>query len=793
VQPITNGTRSNVTTTYEIPTFLNEPPQPLELVAALDRITPEPHALTLHCTSKRYLPTLHNYYGSLTETVWDEPTAGQPVTIRLDFLTDEIIRIRYAPGDSVPSNDTPMVVGTFDARPAIDITEAADQVRIQTTAVEVTVIREPWQLLISDRHGKRIFSTRATDIEAFRRPEEQWNPAQQRWIFYHRYAYPLGHIQESSHRRAFLSLDLHYDEHIYGFGESYGRLDKRETQQTLWLQEAFGNASPAAYKRTPFYISTQGYGLFLNTANAVRAHIGDLEHTALSLAVDDTTALDLYVMVAPTPAHILPLYTRITGQPAVPPKWTFGLWMARISYNSQTQVEQVAADLRAHRIPCDVIHIDTNWYKNDWECDLEFCDEKFPDPKGMMDRLREQGFRVSLWQWPNMILTSPMFHEARERGFLVTQKNGQPYLFPGFYADASYIDYSNPAAVEWMQAKFAKLFALGVAAIKVDFGEGGMPDAHYHNLPSESAHGLYPLLYNKAIWEITERTFGQGKAVVWARAAWAGSQRYPIHWSGDGISRFEDLACVVRAALSFGLSGFPFYSHDIGGFAGLPDAALYIRWAQLGFFSSHTRAHGTPPREPWHFGEQAESIFRAFAELRYRLLPYIYHEAVECGRTSLPMLRALVLDYPDDPNTFTLDDQYLFGSSLLVAPILDESNRRRVYLPEGTWIDWWSHEAVTGGRWITVECPLEQMPIWMKAGAIIPLGPVIQHTDQPQTALTVLLVHPGRESTLSLHEEDAADLSLRYRRVDDGYTIEASDPARPIDLIVIEYKANAVS
>jgi len=713
--------------TYLLPTFLDAEPIPVELVSELESYAVQGASVVLRCKTLRYNPIIFNYYGTPVETVFDAPTPGAVVTIQLDFCTADIVRVRIAHGESIPAHDTPMVVNDFADRIMPKINENDKSVSFQTDALHIEVTREPFQLRAFNADGTLLFATKPIDIDALRRPTDQWNPPQQRWIFLHRYAYPLGF---SDRQHAFISCDLRHDEHIYGFGESYGRIDKRDTPQTLWIQEAFGNASPATYKRTPFYMSTRGYGLFLNSANAIRAHIGDREHSALSLIVDATDLLDFYLINGPHLTDILPRYTSITGAPAIPPYWSFGLWMSRITYTSRAQVEEVAAKLRERRIPCDVIHLDTGWYENDWECDLKFGETNFPQPEVMLANLREQGFKVSVWQWPNVTITSPMFAEASDNGYLVKRANGQPYLMSGFAPEAGYIDYSNPAAVAWIQEKFRALFRLGVAAIKVDFGEGAQPDAVYHGMSGAEAHNLYPLLYNKAIFEVTEEYFGKGNALIWARSAWAGSQRYPIHWSGDGVARYEDLASVLRAMLNMGLSGFPFYSHDIGGFSGLPDPALFIRWAQLGFFSSHARIHGTPPREPWEFGEEAERIFREFDELRYRLLPYIYSEALECGKSSLPMVRALVLDYQDDPTVYGIEDQYLFGRSILVAPILNDSTRRRVYLPRGKWFDYWTKQAVEGPCWLTVNAPLDRIPLYIKDGAAIPYGPLIQHTAE---------------------------------------------------------------
>jgi len=758
---------------------------PVELASELVQLDVDGHSVRVHCATQHYEPEVFDYYGTLCETILTPATTGRPFVIQLDVCTDAIVRMRMAPeGEPFPP-PTPMVVGQFDGPTHFQLHRAGDRVTIETALLRLEIVHEPLQLLIYDRDGNLIWATRALDIACLRRPEVQWNPAENRWLFYHRYAYPLGWAAHGGIQRAFLSSDLHYDEHIYGFGEGFGRLDKRETRQRLWNVEAFGNASPGAYKKIPFFMSTRGYGLFLNTSNAVTAHVGDLESTALSLIVDDATSLDLYWIFGPRLAEILPRYTAITGAPALPPKWSFGLWMGRISYNRQEQVEQVAADLRSHRIPCDVIHIDTDWYERDWECDLEFGRSKFPDPAGMLARLRAQGFRVSLWQWPNLIVGTQMFQEGRERGYLARRSNGHPYLFPGFAGDAGFIDYSNPAAVAWVQEKFRALFEQGVAAIKVDFGEGAAPVAHYAGAPGAAMHNLYALLYNQALFAVTEAFHGTGRAVIWARAAWAGSQRYPLHWSGDGLARFEDLACVVRAALSFGLSGFPFYSHDIGGFSGLPTPELYVRWAQLGFFSSHARCHGAPPREPWAYGEVAEAIFRQYAELRYRLLPYIYSEAVHCSQQSEPFLRPLVLDWQDDPTTLTLDDQYLFGRSLLVAPILDERNRRRVYLPAGRWVAYWTKEVLAGGRWIEVDAPLDVLPIYVKAGALLPYGPLMQHTDEhPLDPLTLELYLPDSAGEYTIYEETHAPLTVRYRRHANRLTLEVGAARGAVEVVI---------
>jgi alpha-D-xyloside xylohydrolase len=638
-----------------------------------------------------------------------------------------------------------MLVGSPEPDVRLTVTESAGGVEVSTPAMTLTVVRDPWRLELRDRAGELLWATKPVDIDGLARPRNQWNPPEQRWLFLHRYAYPLGSTVEGP-ARVFGSFDLRHDEHVVGFGESFGRFDKVGTTQTLWLQEAFGNAGPASYKQVPFYVSSRGHGVFVHTSNALRFDVGSREHAALSVVVQDAGALDLFVIAGP-PRQVLARYAALTGPPALPPRWSFGFWLGRITYSSQEEVERVAREVREHAIPCDVIHVDTGWFTKDYTCDLRFSPDRFPDPAAMTATLRELGLRVCLWQWPNYNVASPLFDEGVAAGHLALRPSGHAYTFAGGYGqDAALVDFSNPDAVAWYRDKLAALFAMGVAAIKVDYGEGAPPSARYAGVDAAAMHNLYPLLYQDAVWSATQDAY-PGEAVIWARAGWAGSQRYPIHWSGDGVARFEDLACVVRSALSIGMSGFPFYSHDVGGFSGNPSPELWIRWMQLGAFSSHVRAHGSPPREPWEYGEQAEELTRRYLELRYRLLPYLWTESVAAVADGTPVVRPLLLDDPDDPVCWDVDDQYLFGRSLLVAPILEAGRTgRRVYLPRGTWFDLWTGEAFDGGRFVQVQAPLETLPVFVRAGSVLPLGPVQQHVDE----------HPCDPLTLHLYGPDAS-------------------------------------
>ncbi len=763
-----------MTQTYEQATFLPET-RPVHLIQELISFEVKESSATLRCKSGLYQPQRYNFYGTICEATFFPPESSEDITVKIDFCTPHILRIRWGIGEQVPTLDTPMVVGRFDQPVDVRVKEDDYSVCFSSEAVTLRVIREPWQLILTNTNGKILWQTRPVDIEPLRRPKYQWNPPQERWLFLHRYAYPCG-LTAIGQPCVFASFDLHYDEHIFGFGEDFGRLDKRNIEKRLWIQEGFGNASPAAYKQTPFYVSTRGYGLFVNTSNAIRFDVGQREHTALSILVQDTEWMDFYLIAGETIKDILPRYTAITGQPGVPPPWSFGLWMSRITYTHQTEVEQVAEQLRQHQIPCDVIHLDTGWYEQEWVCDLKFSPTRFPDPAGMMRRLRDKGFRISVWQLPNLVIESELFDEAAQKGYLAKRPVDKPYLFSGFLSDAGLLDYSNPEAVAWIKEKFKSLFDLGVSAIKADFGEGAPPDAMYHSVEGHAMHNLFPLLYNRAVFEASEEYFGKGNAVIWARSAWAGSQRYPLHWSGDGIARFEDLACVLRSALNFGLSGFPFYSHDVGGFSGLPNPQLYARWIQLGVFSSHVRCHGQPPREPWEYGEEVEDIFRKYLQFRYRLLPYILTEAAECGKTSLPFLRALALEFPHDPVALMIEDEYLFGSSLLVAPILDETNHRKIYLPAGDWVDYWRKVSLRGPLWLDVEAPLDVIPLYVRSGSILPYGPVMNFVgEKPCDPLTLEIYPTEGSQSLNIRTPEEDEILVEYHSNREEFQIRVAN------------------
>ncbi|HBG75953.1 MAG TPA: hypothetical protein DDW86_03235 [Clostridiales bacterium] len=391
---------------------------------------------------------------------------------------------------------------------------------------------------------------------------------------------------------------------------------------------------------------------------------------------------------------MLEAYTGITGHAEVPPLWSFGLWMGRISYREEAELRSVVQKMKKYEIPCDVIHLDTGWFEHDWQCDYKFSPARFHDPAKMVQQLKESGYRISLWQLPYFTPKNKYYEQLLKSGYAVQNEDG---FLP---TDDIILDYSNPDAVSWYQEKLADLLDMGVAAIKADFGEAAPLSGKYHSGKSGLyEHNLYPLRYNKAVFEITKKQTGDG--IIWARSAWAGSQRYPLHWGGDAENTDMGMLSTLRAGLSFGMSGFTFWSHDIGGFVKKSPESLYRRWLFMGIFTSHMRCHGQPPKEPWTYSDDFLKYFRKLMKFRYSLIPYIYGQAQLLARKGLPMIQPMCMSWPKDPVCNAIEDQYMFGEDILVAPFFeDHITSRMVYLPDGDWLDLFDREnKYRGGKY----------------------------------------------------------------------------------------------
>jgi alpha-D-xyloside xylohydrolase len=539
------------------------------------------------------------------------------------------------------------------------------------------------------------------------------------------------------HRAAF-SFHAEHNERFVGTGERFADMDL--AGQTLLLEntDALGNNNRRAYKNVPFYMSSRPYGLFMHTSSHVRLSLADISTRAAQGVIAEPT-IDLFVIGGGSVPRVLHNYQSLTGFPhATTPLWSFGTWMSRMTYFTAEEVRNVGQKLRDGDFPCDVLHLDTGWFAKDWVCEWQFGEDNFPDPPGFAREMLEKGFRMTLWQNPNIGEGNKLLEDALAKRYLPPRKDLT--TTGSDFSDTQYagqIDFSNPDAVEWYKEQLLRpLLEMGYAAIKTDFGEQIAMNAEYMNLPAEKLHNLYALLYQKAAYEITQDVRGEG--IIWARASWAGCQRYPLHWAGDTACTWDGLAAALKGGLHFGLSGFAFWSHDVPGFHGLPNFMyswpaddLYVRWTQFGVFSSHLRYHGTSPREPYEYPAVAD-IVRKWLKLRYCLIPYIVDEADKAVATGRPILQAMVLQHEDDPTCWHVDDQYCFGESFLVAPIMNSQGRRDIYLPAGRWVDFWSGETLQGPTWLKdVEAPLDRMPVFARANATVRVYPeAVACTDE---------------------------------------------------------------
>ena len=541
--------------------------------------------------------------------------------------------------------------------------------------------------------------------------------------------------------RATISFRCKPDECFAGTGERFRKMDLSGQTFQLKNQDGQGVNNRRCYKNIPFYLSSRMYGAFFHTSDYCKLSLAD--HSTRSVQfMNDQATIDVFLIGGQSPEEILRSYRMLTGFPTMPPLWSFGIWMSRMTYFSADEVNEICDRLRKEHYPCDVIHLDTGWFRTDWLCEWKFNPERFPDPKGFIQRLADNGFKVSLWQLPYVAKGAEQLQEAKANHYISqptkaedTSTGGASNFSALDYAGT--IDYTYDKAVDWYKNTLLKpLLDMGVKCIKTDFGENIHMDHRYHGMTPERLNNIYSLLYQRAAFEITKDVTGDG--IVWARSAWAGCQRYPLHWGGDSASSWDGLAGSLKGGLHFGLSGFAFWSHDVPGFHSIPDFMnspidenVYVRWTQFGVFSSHIRYHGTCKREPWHYPNIAP-IVKRWWKLRYKLLPYIIEQGEQCTKTGYPMVRALLMHHPDDRQVWHIDDEYYFGSEFLVAPVTNSENRRDIYLPEGLWVNFFTGEPLDGGRWYyDVEVPLDQMPVFTRPGSLIKLYPDdVDSTDE---------------------------------------------------------------
>jgi alpha-D-xyloside xylohydrolase len=547
-------------------------------------------------------------------------------------------------------------------------------------------------------------------------------------------------------------LSLGVGELVYGLGERFGPLVKNGQTIDIWNADG-GTSSEQSYKNVPFYLTNRGYGVLVNHPEHVSFEVGTESVEEVQFSVAGET-LEYLVIQGDTPAQILERYTRLTGRPARVPAWSYGLWLST-SFTTEYDEATVSSfiDGMAERdLPLSVFHFDCFWMREFNWTDFEWDPRVFPDPEGMLGRLHEKNLHVSAWINPYIAQRAEIFAEAKEAGYLVKKANGDVWQWDMWQAGMGLVDFTNPDATRWFQDKLRGLFAQGVDAIKTDFGERIPTDVVWHDGSSpEVMHNWYAQLYNAAVFEVLEEHRGEGDAVLFARSATVGGQKQPVHWGGDNSSSFESMAETLRGGLSLALSGFGYWSHDIGGFEGSPDPAVFKRWVAFGLMSSHSRLHGSSNyRVPWLFddgteapGQSAVDVTRRFTTLKLELMPYLYRVGIEAHETGTPFMRPMQLEFAGDPSVDYLDRQYLLGHDLLVAPVFSAGGDVQYYLPAGRWTNHLTGETADGPQWRSETHDFDSLPLWVRDGAVIVTGSRNDRPDYDYTVDPLITVYPG--------------------------------------------------
>jgi alpha-D-xyloside xylohydrolase len=575
----------------------------------------------------------------------------------------------------------------------------------------------------------------------------------------------------------FAQLDLGVGEAVYGLGERFGPVVKNGQTIDIWNYDG-GTSSEQAYKNVPFYLTNRGYGVFVNDPGHVSFEVGSEAVERVQFSVKGES-LEYFIIYGPDPKSILEKYTALTGRPAAVPAWTYGLWLSTsftTDYDEAT-VNRFVDGMTERDIPLSVFHFDCFWMRGFNWCDFEWDPEVFPDPEGMLARLHEKGLKVCVWINPYIAQESPLFAEGMAAGYLVKRADGSVWQWDRWQAGMGLVDFTNADAVAWYKDHLRRVVRQGVDCFKTDFGERIPVDVAYADgADGERMHNLYTHLYNEAVFEVLVEELGEGEATLFARSATAGGQQFPVHWGGDSTSSFPSMAETLRGGLSLAFSGFGYWSHDIGGFEGTPDPAVFKRWIAFGLLSSHSRLHASESyRVPWDFDtdesdpQSAVNVLRRFTRLKARLMPYLLSLGAEVTGRGTPTMRPMLLEFPEDEAVEHLERQYMLGGDLLVAPVFSARGDVSFYLPEGEWISILTNESVPGGRWVREKHEYTSVPLYLRPGGVIALGD--EDVRPEQTSTTALLVHPALSETRTVDVPGGIFTVSR-----DGADIVASGP-----------------
>ncbi|MFF6009102.1 alpha-xylosidase [Rahnella sp. R3(2024)] len=550
-----------------------------------------------------------------------------------------------------------------------------------------------------------------------------------------------GYVQDGNSQKTYMMerLDLGVGETVYGLGERFTALVKNGQTVETWNRDG-GTSTEQSYKNIPFYLTNRGYGVLVNHPECVSFEVGSEKVSKVQFSVEGEY-LEYFVIDGPTPKNVLDRYTRLTGRPALPPAWSFGLWLTTsftTNYDEAT-VNSFIDGMAERELPLHVFHFDCFWMKAFQWCDFEWDPQTFPDPQGMLQRLKARGLKICVWINPYIGQKSPLFHEGKEKGYLLKRPDGRVWQWDKWQAGMGIVDFTNPQACEWYAGHLKRLVDMGVDCFKTDFGERIPTDVVWHDgCDPQKMHNHYAFVYNKLVYETLQEKLGESEAVLFARSASVGAQQFPVHWGGDCYATYESMAESLRGGLSIGLSGFGFWSHDIGGFENTAPAHIYKRWCAFGLLSSHSRLHGSKSyRVPWVYDDEACDVVRQFTQLKCRLMPYLYPASAQAASHGTPVMRAMMLEFPDDPACDYLDRQYMLGDNVLVAPVFSEEGDVDFYLPQGRWTHLLNNDVAEGSRWHRQQHGFDSLPLYVRPNTLLALGsndqkPDYDYSEKPQ-------------------------------------------------------------
>ena len=683
---------------------------------------------------------------------------GIVLTVEITSPMPEVIRVKTSHHLGVQKKGPDFELN-IEENVDLDVTEDDEKIRIASGSLALIITKEYWSMTY-ERDGEVITKSSGRDL-AFMKTD--WNG----------FAYDKG--STDAYMRQELGLSV--GELVYGMGERFTAFTKNGQSVDIWNEDG-GTSTYQSYKNIPFYLTNRGYGVFVNHPEKVSFEVGTEQVSKVEFSVPGES-MEYFLINGPTMKEVLERYTSLTGKPSLPPQWTFGLWLSTsftTNYDEKTVMSFIDG-MEERGIPLQVFHFDCFWMKDFHWSDFVWDSRVFPDPEGMLSRIKAKGLKVCVWINSYIAQESCLFAEGMEKGYFVKRTNGDVWQWDMWQPGMALVDFTNPAACKWFQDKLEVLLDMGVDCFKTDFGERIPTEdvVYYDGSDPVKMHNYYTYLYNKTVYELLQRKRGKDDAVLFARSATAGGQKFPVHWGGDCWSNYEAMAESMRGGLSLTMSGFGYWSHDIGGFEDTSTPDVYKRWAAFGLLSTHSRFHGsTSYRVPWAYDDEAVDVVRFFTKLKLSLTPYLYSSAVRTSRTGVPMMRSMVLEFENDPVCQYLDRQYMLGDSLLVAPIFNDRGEAYYYLPQGTWTNYLTGETVEGGVWRKEHHDYMSIPLWTRENTILPVNNGLKHAaDSFEEGLELKVIGLKDHAETTVYEDQKEILKASVTKNDGKISVKA--------------------